>query len=119
VAETSQVTPFDYTALTTNIGILVAFIAAVFAGIRKGLKELKTSDKVRPADLAAATILENVTLNEWSSTNREVVEVIGDLIRATEELRSAVYHHRDDLRDHGRELAELRHHVERLRDRLA
>ena len=104
----------DVVTLASNFGILLGFIVAAALGIKKGLRAFARGDD-RPAQRGAhdavAHLLENQTLREWSETNRAVIESLA-------QLKSTLYLHRDALATHGSELAELRHQVERLRDKM-
>lgn len=92
----------DPTAIATNVTVLVTFVGIVVAGIMAGIKKVKelAGDKP-PAQLAAATILENVTLSEWSKTNREVATQLAKLC-------DILTRHSEDLVNHRHESAELR-----------
>lgn len=123
----------DYVSLATNAGIAVGFIVAMILGIKKGLDTFREKGdaaiKKHGATVAAATLLENQTLNEWSGSNREVANALQDLKDMLAEVRSALYHSRDTTREASeayarcihetnRELAELRHQIEMLRNRI-
>jgi hypothetical protein len=90
-----------------------AFIGLVTAGALKGLKEYK--DFKRPeaagssmsAQVAAATILENATLAEWTRSNHAVVAALERLcdtlsrnLDETAELRRTVADAAHDIRAH-------------------
>jgi hypothetical protein len=90
-------------AIIANISVMAIFAAVVTAGIMRGLKEYR--DFMKPAatantttQVAAATILENVTLSEWTRSNKEVSVALGRLC--------------DMLAKHHDETAELRRNVE-------
>lgn len=93
----------DLSALTANLAILVAFITAAIVGVSKGLKQFKNGDK-RSLDagsdtkIVAATLLENMTLNDWSQTNREV--------------RDAVFSLRNAVIENTKEMEDLRHCIQ-------
>jgi predicted nucleic acid-binding Zn-ribbon protein len=76
---------------------LVVFVGAVIAGIYKGLKELRTAEPSK-ANVAAAMLLETVTLNEWSASNAAATRAIVRLAEATEDLRREVSENTDELR---------------------
>ena len=105
----------DYTSLATNVGIAIGFVVAAVLGIKKGLDTFKTKGedaiKGHTANVAAAKLLENQTLNEWSESNCEVVRALQEHGRELVELRRAIYKHTDAM-------SELRHQVERVRDRM-
>lgn len=104
--------------IIANISGLVIFAALVVAGIVKGLKEVREFRKPdaatpgQPAQIAAATILENVTLGEWSRTNMLVVNAIRDLIEVMGK-------HRDEVHEQRLETADLRHAIAGLERSLS
>lgn len=103
----------DYASLVTNLGVFVAFVMAAVVGIWQGIKKLRkdSDDQVMPRNILAATIMENVTLSEWSQSNRDVVA-------ALTEMKRAAYHQSETLIEHGRDMRELAHQIERLRDKI-
>lgn len=111
VSEVAQ--SVDLTALATNAGILLGFIVAAIAGIKKGLKILSKpeTDSTGRASLAAGMILDNAALHEWSASNRAVVEKLA-------EIKAALYHNSDTMKNHQHVMASLAHQIERLRDRM-
>ena len=103
----------DYATLATNAGILLGFIVAAIAGIRKGLKMLSKpeTDAAGRASLAAGMILDNAALHAWSESNHAVVEKLA-------EVKAALYHNSDTMKDEQQSMALLAHQIERLRDRM-
>jgi hypothetical protein len=101
------------------IGGLGAALIVAFAGIRKALKDLaKGDDPKQPggrhpaaANIIGGTIMETTTLLMWSESNREVAEKAGDVVDAINNNTAAI-------KENNRETAELRHQVERLRDKM-
>lgn len=98
-------------AIIANISVLAIFASLVAAGIMKGVKEVRDFRKPdaatspsTTAQVAAATILENVTLAEWSRTNMLVVEAI-------RELMDCLSRDRESRLDMRLETAELRHAI--------
>jgi hypothetical protein len=103
----------DYAGLVTNLGIFVAFITAAVVGIWQGVKKLRkdSDDQIMPRDIRAATIMENITLSEWSQSNRDVIAGLA-------EVKRALYHQCDVVIEHGKDMRELAHQIERLRDKI-
>jgi len=95
------------------VAVFAIFAAIVSAGVMRGLKEYRDFIKSKApspgssttAQVAAATILENVTLSEWSRTNREVSEQLKDTHVAIDRLCDMLAKHHD-------ETAELRRNVQ-------
>lgn len=107
--------PLDYAVLATNVGIFLGFIVAAILGIKKGLETFKSKtdegSKQDGARVAAATLLETQTLDFWSQSNTDMAETLRECTREIVELRRAIYKHAEDTK-------ELRHQVERVRDRM-
>lgn len=106
-------------AIIANISVLAIFGAIVAAGIMRGLKEFrdfrnpatKSDGSASPAaQIAAATILENVTLNEWSRSNKEVAIALGRLC-------DILVKHHDELADHRRVMEDVQHELHRGNNR--
>ena len=107
--------PLDYAVLATNVGIFLGFIVAAILGIKKGLETFKSKtdegSKRDGARVAAATILETQTLDFWSQSNTDMAEAVRENTREIVELRRALYKHAEDMN-------EMRHQVERVRDKM-
>lgn len=91
------------------------FGAIVTAGVMRGLKEFKdftkpASTPSAPAQIVAATILENVTLSEWTTSNKEVVVVVVRLCETVVKLH-------DELTDMRRVLEDVQHELHRGNNR--
>lgn len=109
-AEVLNPTSLDLPAIAANVAVLIAFLAAIWAGITKGLKELKAGaalPETPPATVQAATILENATLREWSETNRDAVHAIARLTQSIDDLRRAMIDSSDEMRAMRRKLDEV------------
>ncbi len=99
----------DLPTLVTNASLLAVFAGAITAGIVKGVKEWREFSKPAAADpsksqIAAVTILENVTLNEWSRSNKEVTVAVLRLCEVIEKLHDEMRDTRHQLEDAKREL---------------
>lgn len=113
-------------AIIANISVLAIFGAIVAAGVMRGLKEYRdfTKPKVEApstsATVAAATILENVTLNDWSRSNKLVADQLAKLIEVmlrdreigleTRHETTALTHAMNRLHDEIEELRRDLHH---------
>lgn len=98
----------DIPAIVANISILTLFVGLVFAGVAKGVKELKgLASSDGKTSIQAATILENITLSEWSASNRSVEHAITRLGETTDGHRRAVDYNTDELRAMRRLLNEV------------
>lgn len=126
----------------TYVGVLAAALVAAWAGIRKALKDLDKTDGNKvviaptPQAFVGGTIMETTTLLMWSESNRDVTEALQGLsvcfasnIKAIEGLPdeigirldhvvNAINYNTSASRDVCRDLAELRHQIERLRDKM-
>lgn len=103
--------PPDVAALVANGFILLAFIGTIIAGVVKGVKEwrvLRAPSTVKPGAIAAATIMENITLSEWSGSNREVKRSVDRLVEAVDDLRREMRDNAEELRDVRKVLEERR-----------
>ncbi|GEM_PF-3388907 len=78
-------------------GGIAAFIAAVVAGVRQGLKKAQANDPDAGMRLAAGVLMDNTSMLMMSERLRENTD--------------ALHHHGDHMR-------ELAHQMERLRDKL-
>lgn len=107
----------------TYIGVLVTAIIVAVAGIRKALKDLKdgsaTDASTDKNKVMAATLVETHTMLDWTASNKETTEAIRDLLERLESVCRAVNYNTDALRESNREAGELRHQIERLRDKIA
>lgn len=95
-------------SIATNVVMFIIFIGLVTAGVMKGVKDFREFKKPEAASagttaqIAAATILENVTLNDWSASNREVVAAI-------QRLCDMLSRHLDETADLRRVMEDVRH----------
>lgn len=114
--------PFLEVAKTwvTYIGVLAVAIVTAYAGIRKALKDLKsgevsgtTTDKVM-----AATLIETHTMLLWSESNRGVGDALRDLTDKIESLSHAINYNTETGRALCGDMKELRHQIERIRDKM-
>lgn len=91
----------DIPTLVANISILTLFIGVIIAGIAKGVKELKglkTTDSGQNS-VVAATMLENITLSDWSASNKDVRRALIQLCEVTDSSRRATNENTDELRN--------------------
>lgn len=89
----------DFVTIVTNIGVFLAASGAVVAAIWSAAKKadiFEIGKKDKPVDrIVGGHLLDNTTLLLWSETNRGVI---------------------DALRDHQREMAELRFAILQLKE---
>lgn len=105
--------PPDTAALVANGFILLAFIGTVVAGIVKGVKEWRVlRAPTKPASVGAAMLLETITLNEWSGSNREVSVAVIELTRVSARLCEATDDLRRELKDNADEMRDVRRVLE-------
>lgn len=114
--------PFLEVAKTwvTYVGVLAVALVTAYAGIRKALKDLKTGEvSGAPQDkVVAATLLETHTMMLWSESNRAVVKVVEDLLDKLERNTNAINYNTEASRAVSVDLKELRHQIERVRDKM-
>lgn len=103
-------------AIIANISVFAIFAAVCVAGIVRGLKEYR--DFIKPASpssgtttqITAATLLENVTLSEWSATNRDVKIALNRLC-------DMLAKHHDEMAGTRRVLEDVQHELHRGNNR--
>jgi hypothetical protein len=104
-------------SIIVYIGVLGGAIVVAFKGIRSAIRDLKADEKASieavpgGAKILGATILEHTTLLMWSESNREVTEAIDQLTRA-------INYNTEAQRENGRSMSEVKHQIERLRDKM-
>lgn len=105
----------------TYIGVLGTAIIVAIAGVRKALKDLKTGEVSGTVQdkIMSATLIETHTMLLWSESNRSVTESVGDLIDKIESMTKALSYNTETGREVCRDMKELRHQIERLRDKMA
>jgi hypothetical protein len=116
----------------TYVGVLATAVIVAFAGIRKALRDLSkaegtgtgagaSADHPGASRIVAATLMETTTLLMWSESNRDVVDSNRAMIEAVQKLTNIVElicDRFDTVESLKAEAVELRHQIERLRDRL-
>lgn len=104
----------------TYVGVLVVALVTAYAGIRKALKDLKTGEVsgVPQEKVVSATLVETHTMRDWSESNRALIERVGDLIDKLESATHALHYNTETGRAVSRDIGELRHQIERLRDKM-
>lgn len=108
------------------VGVFATAIIVAFGGIRKALKDIGATDKTPngPTDsptvhrTIGGTILENTTILLWSESNRSVTEALEAVVSKLESTVHAINYNTDAVREMCEDLTELRHQIERLRDKM-
>lgn len=112
------------------IGVLATAIIVAYGGIRKALKDLKGDDKpgaVNPGGRAGGAevqrivggaMLETTTILMWSESNKAVADALEGMCEKLEQVCRSINYNTDVGRDVIKELGEVRHQIERLRDKL-
>ncbi len=107
----------DWSTLGTNVGVFFAAASALFVGIRQGLKKISKGE-IAPSQekkqIAGATLIETTSLLMWSESNRDVVEALNRTVSSLEAMMDRI----DTIEELKKEAVELRHQIERLRDKL-
>lgn len=90
----------DFIAIVTNAGVFLAAVGTVIAAIWSAVKKIKSvdSDSKSTAKVLGGAILDSTTLLMWSESNRDVAEALRDHQREMAELRFAVLQLRDTMR---------------------
>lgn len=104
----------------TYIGVLAVALVTAYAGIRKALKDLKSGEVSGTVQdkVMAATLIETHTMLLWSESNRGVADAIRDLTDKIESHAHALNYNTETGREVCRDMKELRHQIERLRDKM-
>jgi hypothetical protein len=104
----------------TYVGVLAVAIVTAYAGVRKALKDLKTGEVVGETKnkIVSATLVETVTMTMWTESNRGVAEAVEELCDKMDSLIHSINYNTEAERKSCENLVELRHHIERLRDKL-
>lgn len=90
----------DFVSIATNVGVFLAAVGTVIAAIWSAVKKIKSvegANNKTAAQVIGGSIMDNTTLLMWSESNRVVAEA---------------------LRDHQREMMELRFVMAQLRDTM-
>lgn len=87
----------DVQSAATLVTVFLGFVAAMAAGIREGLKRVKSGDANAGAKLTGGVIMDNVTMTMLSERLREAA---------------------DAMRENTAAQRETSHQIERLRDRM-
>lgn len=72
--------PPDLSAIITSLGVLSLAVAAVVAGVYKGIKDIRKGGADTGHAVAAATIMETSSLTRFTESNGRVTEVLTELI---------------------------------------
>jgi hypothetical protein len=105
------------------VGVFATAIIVAFGGIRKALKDIGAADKTATDSptvhrTIGGTILENTTILLWSESNRSVTEALEAVVSKLESTVHAINYNTDAVREMCEDLTELRHQIERLRDKM-
>jgi hypothetical protein len=92
----------DFISIVTNVGVFLAALGTVVAAIWGAVKKIKTltPDAASPVaqSVIGGSIMENSTLLLWSDSNRGVIDALRDHQKEMMELRFAVLQLRDTLK---------------------
>lgn len=73
-------TPPDLSAIITSLGIFSLAVAAVVAGIYKGIKDIKKGGAETGHAVAAAALIETTTISAFTESNVRVADLLHDLV---------------------------------------
>lgn len=90
----------DFITVATNVGVFLAALGTVIAAIWQAVKKIKTltPDESSPAKVLGGAIMDNHTMLLWSESNRAVVDALRDHQREMMELRFATLQLKDTLK---------------------
>lgn len=91
--------PPDIYAIITSLGVFSLAVAAVVGGIYKGIKEVKKGGAETGSEVKGAVLLETLTIQELSESNRVNAEAVSRLTSAVQSLESAVRDMSHDLHE--------------------
>lgn len=97
----NQVSSPDFITVITNAGVFLAAVGTVIAAIWSAVKKIKTVEGATEntaTKVIGATILDNTTLLMWSESNRVVAEALRDHQREMMELRFAIVQLKEALK---------------------
>lgn len=101
-----------------------------FGGIRKALKDLRGNDAPgrgnpggavdSPAvhKIVGGSILDTTTMLMWQESNRSVADALEATVEKLESVVHCINYSTESSRAMTKEISELRHQVERLRDKM-
>ncbi len=97
----NAVSSLDPISLITNIGVFLAAVGTVIAAIWSAVKKIKSvegADSKTAAKVIGGAILDSTTLLMWSESNRDVAEALRDHQREMMELRFVMIQLRDTMK---------------------
>jgi len=100
-----------------------------FGGIRKALKDIRGNESSRgspagPVDSPAVhrtiggAILDTTTILMWSESNKGASDAMDALVEKLDSVIHCINYNTEAARDMSKDITELRHQIERLRDKL-
>lgn len=96
------VTSPDFVSIATNAGVFLAAVGTVIAAIWSAVKKIKSVETGTDAKTAnkvlGGMILDTTTILMWQESNRDVVEALRDHQKEVMELRFAVVQLKDTMR---------------------
>lgn len=96
------VTSPDFVSIATNAGVFLAAVGTVIAAIWSAVKKIKSvetgTDPKTASKVLGGAILDATTILMWQESNRDVVEALRDHQKEVMELRFAVVQLRDTMR---------------------
>lgn len=130
-AASANGSPFLEVAKTwiAYIGVLATAMIVAFGGIRKALKDIRGNESSRgspagPVDSPAVhrtiggAILDTTTILMWSESNKGASDAMDALVEKLDSVIHCINYNTEAARDMSKDITELRHQIERLRDKL-
>lgn len=92
----------DFVSIATNAGVFLAAVGTVIAAIWSAVKKIKSvevgSDAKTASKVIGGAIMDTTTLLMWQESNRDVAEALRDHQKEMMELRFAVIQLRDTMK---------------------
>lgn len=92
----------DFVSIATNAGVFFAAVGTVIAAIWSAVKKIKTvetgADPKTASKVLGGAILDSTTILMWQESNRDVAEALRDHQKEVMELRFAVVQLKDVMR---------------------
>lgn len=91
----------DFVAIATNVGVGIGFVAAAITAIWRAVKKLKEAmpaSNPTTSKVVGGMIMDHTTLLMWSESNKDVVEAMKDHEREMRELRYALTSLKDKIK---------------------
>lgn len=76
----ASASPPDISSMLTSLGVFSLAVAAVVAGVYKGIREVKKGGPETGQQVVAAALIETKTMSELTESNKTVAAVLEDVL---------------------------------------